>query len=54
MTIVDKDLVSLFKQMYTTMDHFGQTTSEFSTMVEACKDFYDLKDYRVMSQMPYG
>jgi len=23
-------------------------------MVEACKDLYEMKDYKVMSQMPYG
>ena len=48
LTVVDKELVNLFRLMYKTMDEFGSPTGEFSTMIELCKDNYDMKDYKTM------
>ena len=44
MTIVDKDLYDLFKQMYRVSNIDGQGGGYFCTLVEECREMHDKSD----------
>lgn len=48
MTIVDKELVRLFKMMYKTENALGFSGGKFTTFVQEAKELLDKKDITTM------